>query len=335
MLEVEQVLAQVSLFAELRPDEVGRIARRFTVETLGAGETRAFAAEGSARMVVVVRGSAEIDVDAAGGVLRSTLDAGDHYGALSLVTGYVRRFVARPEGAAGVVVASIDRDAFEAIMKEYPAVALPVANEVSAELGARNDLFRQLLELHAEKLPAEELEAAIRERRDAVRRRGARVSRLSPRALFLRLVVEEGAEPPFWMLVGFGASLGLARLVVFLILKYRLEKQLFALVPGTDPNPMHVHHFNYGLILLGTAGVAALFPLGRRALRLLALAFGFGCGLVFDEFALFWNLNPEYAQTLSLYAAALAATVLVQLAYFRSFWAALARRAWLRARGAR
>jgi hypothetical protein len=98
---------------------------------------------------------------------------------------------------------------------------------------------------------------------------------------------------------------------------------------------MHVHHFNYGLILLGTAGVAALFPMGRRALRLLSLAFGFGCGLVFDEFALIWNLNPEYAQGLSLYAAALAAVLLVQLAYFRSFWTALARRAWLRVRGAR
>ena len=158
---------------------------------------------------------------------------------------------------------------------------------------------------------------------------------MSPRALFRRLVVEEGAEPPFWMLVGFGASLGLARLVVALILKYKLEKQLFALVPGSDPNPMHVHHFNYGLILLGSAGIAALFPLGRRALRFLALAFGFGCGLVFDEFALLWNLNPEYAQGLSLYAAGIAAVVLVQLAYFRRFWTALARRAWLRVRGAR
>ena len=51
------------------------------------------------------------------------------------------------------------------------------------------------------------------------------------------------------MLVGFSSSLGGARLVVALILKYGLEKQLFALVPGNDPNPMHVHHFNYGLIV--------------------------------------------------------------------------------------
>ena len=83
------------------------------------------------------------------------------------------------------------------------------------------------------------------------------------------------------------------------------------------------------------SGLAALFPFGRRALRLLALAFGFGCGLVFDEFALFWNLNPEYAQTASLVAAAAAAAVLVQLVWFRRFWGAVARRAFLALRGAR
>jgi CRP-like cAMP-binding protein len=330
MVELEQVLAHVSLFAHLRPDEIARVSKRFHVDALAAGESRAFA---EARMVVVVRGAALLEVDAAGGVLRSPLEEGDRYGALSLVTGYSRRFVVR--APREVTIATIDREAFEAVMKELPAIALPVASEVAEELSARNDLLRQLLELHAERLPPEELEAAIRERRDVLRQRGAHVSRLSPRALFEKLVVAEGAEPPFWMLVGFAASLGAARLVVHLILKYKLEKQLFALVPGTDPNPMHVHHFNYGLILLGSAGIAALFPLGRRALRFLALAFGFGCGLVFDEFALLWNLDPEYAQGLSLWAAAIACVVLVQLAYFRSFWTALARRAWLRARGAR
>jgi hypothetical protein len=51
--------------------------------------------------------------------------------------------------------------------------------------------------------------------------------------------------------------------------------------------------------------------------------FGVGCALVFDEFALFWNLNPDYSQGLSLISAAIAAVVLIQLAYFRRFWTAL------------
>jgi hypothetical protein len=229
----------------------------------------------------------------------------------------------------------IDRVGFDAVLAEFPAVALPLARELATELASRDDFLRQLLELHAAHLPAEELRAAIDERRTAQQKRGARVTRTSTRGLFHRLVVQKGAEPPFWMLVGFLASLGGARLVVHLILKFKLEKQLFALVPGTDPNPVHIHHFNYGLFLIGAAGLAALFPFGRRALRGLALVFGLGAGLVFDEFALFWNLNPEYAQELSVIAAGLFAALLVQLIYFRRFWAAVVRRTWLGLRGAR
>ena len=98
---------------------------------------------------------------------------------------------------------------------------------------------------------------------------------------------------------------------------------------------MHVHHFNYGLVLIGASGLAALFPFGRRALRGLAFVFGAGAGLIFDEFALFWNLNPEYAQSLSLEACGVAAAVLVQLVYFRTFWTAVARRSFRALRGTR
>jgi hypothetical protein len=89
------------------------------------------------------------------------------------------------------------------------------------------------------------------------------------------------------------------------------------------------------LVLIGAAGLAALFPLGRKALRALAFAFGAGAGLVFDEFALFWNLDPEYAQALSLYSAAIALVMLVNLTWFRDFWVAVGRRAWYRAGGGR
>jgi hypothetical protein len=239
-------------------------------------------------------------------------------------------------GEEEAVIGTVDRAGLDAILHDYPAAALPLAVELASELRSRQDVARQLLELHAEGLPAEELHGAVDERRRSLARRGARVVRTGPRAMFRRLVVQQGAEPPFWMLVGFIVSLGLARLTVFLILHFHLEHQLFALVkdPG-DPNPMHVHHFNYGLVLVGVAGLAALFPFGRRALRVLALAFGFGCGLIFDEFALFWNLNPEYAQRASLVAAAVAAATLVQLVWFRRFWRAVVRRTWITLRGAR
>jgi hypothetical protein len=337
MQGLERVLAQVSLFEHLRPDEIGRIAARFRVETIAPGTTRTFAEDaGEARMIVVVRGQVTLEVDSPAGTLRSTLEPGDRHGDLALLTRAWRVVHVAAPADGEAVVATIDRPALDSVLDDFPASALPLATELASELRSRQDVARQLLELHAERLPAEELRAAVDERRRALARRGARVVRTGPRALFRHLVVQQGEEPPFWMLVGFVLSLGLARLTVFLILHFHLEHQLFALVKDPhDPNPMHVHHFNYGLVLIGLSGLAALFPFGRRALRALALAFGFGCGLVFDEFALFWNLNPEYAQSASLVAAAAACAVLVQLVWFRRFWGAIGRRAWRTMWGAR
>jgi CRP-like cAMP-binding protein len=334
MEALESVLSGVPFLEGLRPDELGRIARRLSLAHLAPGERRVFGPTiEEARLVVVVRGRLHLEVDSAAGVRRSDMIPGDCYGELALLTGHARPV--RLQAAVGATIATLDRAGLDAVLAEVPVIALPLAEALALEVHAEDDVVRQLLELHAEDLPPAELEAAIEARRRAIARRGARVTRLSPRALFQRLVVARGEEPPFWMLLGFLVALGGARLVVHLILKYGLEKRLFALVPGTDPNPMHVHHFNYGMILIGAAGVAALAPLGRRTLRFLAFAFGAGVGLVFDEFGLIYNLNPEYAQPVSLIAAGIVAALLVQLTWFGRFWAALLRRAWLTLRTAR
>jgi CRP-like cAMP-binding protein len=336
MFDVEAVLGQLSIFGGLRPDEIGRLAARFQVEKLAAGQARSFAATpAEARMIVVVHGHVDLEVDSAAGKLHSRLEPGDRHGDIALLAGTLLPVrVVASDGAA--TLATLDRAGLDAILDATPAVALPLASELASELHTRQDVERQLMELHAEGLPPEQLRAAVDERRRALSRRGARVVRTAPAALFRRLIVQKGAEPPFWMLAGFIVALAGARLTVFFILHFHLESQLFALVKtGNDPNPMHVHHFNYGLVLVGLSGLAALFPFGRKALRVLAAMFGAGMGLIFDEFALFWNLNPNYAQEASLVAAGAAVVVLVQLVWFRRFWVALARRGWLTLRGAR
>jgi CRP-like cAMP-binding protein len=330
MEALESVLAAVSIFELLRPDEIGRVAERFEIIPLARGESRRFE---DPRLVVVVRGRVALEVTTRAGPLRSVLEPADRYGDTGLLTG--TRKPAAYTALADTELAVLSASGLDALLSEFAAIALPLSRELSSELSAQTDVVRQLLELHAEQLPTDQRRAALEERRTAFGRRGARVRRSSGRALFARLVTERGAEPPFWMLAGFIVALSGARLVVAMIFKLGLEKKLFALVPGSGPNPMHVHHFNYGLILVGLAGIAALLPFGRRALRLLAFAFGAGAGLVFDEFALFWNLNPEYAQASSLIACAIAAAALIQLTYFRRLWSALVRRTWLAVRGAR
>jgi CRP-like cAMP-binding protein len=333
---LEQAIASVSLFEHLRVDEVARVARRFALRELAPGEVAEFGGEvgrpDDAPLVIVVRGGARLEAVVAGRRVRSTLVPGDRFGATALVSGRARPFRVVARGAATLAV--LDRAGLDALLAEFPAVALPLAAEISSELRARNDAVRQLLELHAERFPHDELLHALAERRRALGRSRQVVRRLSPRALFRWLVVQRQGEPPFWMLAGFIVSLGLARLVVYLILKYHLESQLFALVQGgTDPHPMHVHHFNYGLLLIGAAGLLGLFPTGRKALRPLAFVFGFGAGLVFDEFSLIWNLDPEYARPSSLIACGFAAALLALLTYCGRYWNAVLRRGWLSLRG--
>jgi CRP-like cAMP-binding protein len=338
VLAIEDALGALTLFEALRPDEVARVTARFQVAPLAPGETMNLESVGSGppapRMAVLVAGSADLAVELPGaGTLAARLEAGDRVGEMALLTG--RAGAARLTAREPCVVAVLDRTGLDSLLAEFPAIALPLVAELARELSRADEIARELEELHAEGLPAAELADALENRRRALQRRGARVMRSTPRAMFRRTVVRRGAEPSFWMLTGFLVSLLLARLVVASILHFGLEHRLFALVPGHDPNPMHVHHFNYGLVLIGVSGIAALFPVGRRALRPLAFLFGVGCGLVFDEFALFWNLDPEYAQRLSLVAAALMAALLVQVVYFGRFWRALLRRAWLAARGSR
>ncbi len=53
----------------------------------------------------------------------------------------------------------------------------------------------------------------------------------------------------------------------------------------------HVHHFVYGFFVLAAAGYLALVHDGPRAKYLVSLLYGFGFGLVMDEYALWLKLT--------------------------------------------
>jgi|GEM_PF-1090125 len=323
---LESALGAVSLFAHLRPDEIGRIATRFECRDLVPGLPEPLVHGSDSRghhppqFILVLSGVVELSVEDPLGDLHARMRPGDRYGMAMLLTGHTRQVSIRP--LRRCKVATLDRPGLEAILREFPAVSLGLVAELATDLRKRNDQIRRVLELQTAGLPLARVERELAHVRRALSLRASGVRHASASGLFRRWVVEKGTEPPFWILVGFGLGLVGSRITVHLILKYHLEKHFFALVAGSDPNPVHIHHFNYGLLLVGVTGLVSLSPWGRRAQRTLALLFGFGCALVFDEFALFWNLNPDYSQGLSLISAGIAAVILLQLAYFRRFWAA-------------
>src|SRR5437588_11655190 len=61
---------------------------------------------------------------------------------------------------------------------------------------------------------------------------------------------------------------------------------------GLTIGGVHVHHYVYGIFVLAAAGYLALVFKGPRATAWIALLYGCGVGLTFDEFG-FW-INPVF-----------------------------------------
>ena len=149
MSDLEAVLGGLAIFEQLRPDEVARIAPRFTRVRLVAGEQRpaGSAAEwrcdssdaGQPHLLVVIDGEVEVVTQHGAGELRARMTAGDRYGTFSMVTGYAKPFTVSPRRRATIAI--LDRAGYEAVMAEFPVVALPLADR--GELAVRH-LARQV-----------------------------------------------------------------------------------------------------------------------------------------------------------------------------------------------
>jgi hypothetical protein len=85
-----------------------------------------------------------------------------------------------------------------------------------------------------------------------------------------------------------------SRILVILIMERKVA-DMFLHMGGA-----HVHHLNYGIFLLSIVGGVLLFAeVSERAKQWLALAYGFGMALTFDEFGMWLHLGGGYWQRAS------------------------------------
>jgi hypothetical protein len=110
------------------------------------------------------------------------------------------------------------------------------------------------------------------------------------------------------VLVAFLFTFAASRTLVLLIMTHRLP-DLYVHLGGT-----HIHHLNEGIFLLAGVGAYQLFasPEGR-ARRLVALLYGIGLALTFDEFGMWLYLNDRYWQRASFDAVIVITAVLALL----------------------
>lgn len=103
----------------------------------------------------------------------------------------------------------------------------------------------------------------------------------------------------------------IARILVIFIMSGKLPPELFFHVSGT-----HVHHLNYGILLLSGSGAYLIFtrPGGWR-LSTAAVFYGIGLALTFDEFGMWLHLGGPYWQRASFDAIITISALLALIAY--------------------
>lgn len=314
---IDDPLMILPYFACLRPDERMRGARRLTLIHLAAAQSVRL----ESTVVIVLSGRVLLIRD---GAESTPLRPGDTCGELDAFIGSRGERVFKAETPA--TLATLDRASMDALLEEFPVMAGPLMKELGHELAWRNDMLREICLARNAGLSPRALEKILSTRRARLERRRHRPSARVGPLLIRALITEPARRPSFWMFAGAALALICARSVVALILKKGLQKYLFALIGTAAGNPIHVHHFIYGLLLVTLTGLLSLIPRVRPALRTLSFLFGFGVGLVADEFALLWNLNPDYYQPSSRLAAAVVLSALIQIVYFRAIYAAIGRR---------
>jgi hypothetical protein len=114
-------------------------------------------------------------------------------------------------------------------------------------------------------------------------------------------------------LFGFILTFIAARTVVFLIMSQRMPN-LYLFLRGT-----HVHHLNYGILLLAGVGGYSVFcrPAATAAL-LTAVIYGVAMALTFDEFGMWLHLGGSYWQRASVDAIVVVAAVLAMIGFAAS-----------------
>jgi hypothetical protein len=92
------------------------------------------------------------------------------------------------------------------------------------------------------------------------------------------------------------------------------------LVENIYINGVHIHHLNFGIIILVLVGFWALYDVDRATHRTLAIFYGVGLALTFDEFALWLHLEDNYYAQISYNAILFISLVLLNIIYFPQFW---------------
>jgi hypothetical protein len=92
---------------------------------------------------------------------------------------------------------------------------------------------------------------------------------------------------PLMILISFLLTFIAARLIVYLMIADKLP-DLYLFIKG-----VHIHHLNYGILILAFVGAYCLLKNNYKKANI-AVVYGIGLGLTFDEFGMWLRLQDNY-----------------------------------------
>lgn len=317
-----EILRQVDYLASLDDETLAEIAASGRHVRYATGDCIVSELEAGADVFVLLDGRAEVSVQPRGTEKRAicTLSPGAAFGEMSSLTGELRSATVT---AASEVELLLVRDAdFDRLRERRPLVAVAMVRVLAQRLRAAEQSVDALLSLSGSGSGEGARPSQVEARAGASGSQRGSLGRV-----WSELVVSRRRDLAFLTLAAFVVTLVLVRVGVHLSFR-------FALAPREVVRVAYMSGFG---LLVGSAAAALLrFREGWR--RFVALAYGAGIALIFNElgvtlaFDIFYkdihtadpdapfDLERLYQRTEALRAIVIGLVVLVQAAYLRSFY---------------
>lgn len=123
------------------------------------------------------------------------------------------------------------------------------------------------------------------------------------------ILVKPRKHVNFWILSSFLPTFLISRMMVY------IAPDLFIKVRG-----VHIHHLTYGIFLLAIAGFMSQNLENPKWKEKIAILYGIGLALSFDEFGMWLRLQDGYWIRQSYDAILIILSLLISIVYFSSFW---------------
>ncbi len=322
--EIVAILRKVEYLACLDDATLDELRASARALTYRRGERIVSELESGADVFVVTKGEAEVFVEPRAGERQvlGKLAPGGAFGEMASLTGELRSASVSATGDVELLV--IGDAEFDALRARRPEVAVALVKMLGRRLAGAERAIDALLD--PSEAPRDVAAVAAK-----VVAGGANVQRGSISRAWRELVVNRRRDLPFLTLAGFVVTLAAIRATVHVA--FRADFMAREILRGA---------YLTGFTLLGVSALTALLTFRPPLRRAVALAYGVGCALIFNElgvtlaFDIFFkdihtadpnvtfDIERLYRRTEPIRAIAIGLVVLIQVAYLRRFY----RRAW-------